>query len=100
MALERPLPTPHLRLVPSTTAAAGTAQAAADPPPVLVGLLLCADGGQALGVVREVLGWDGHHLSLRLTPDPGAQPGRPDITVCVPLAGCAPAAGHPKAVAP
>jgi hypothetical protein len=65
-----------------------------------VGLLLCADGGQALGVVREVLGWDGHHLSLRLTPDPGSQPARPDIMVRVPLAGRLPAAEQPKAVAP
>lgn len=101
MARQGPMTTPYLRVV---AAAAAPAAPAADPvaaePPVLVGLLVCGDGGQALGVVREVLGWDGRHLSLRLTLDPGAQAGRADVTVRVPLAGCPAVADAPMAAAP
>lgn len=101
MARQGPMPAPHLRVVSTSNAPASVAAPKpADAPPVLMGLLVCADGEKALGVVREVLGWDGHHLSLRLSLDPGAQPGRPDVTVRVPLAGGPPAAGHPKAVTP
>lgn len=101
MARQGPMPAPHLRVVASSTTPPGEAgRKAPEPPPVLVGLLLCGEGGQALGVVREILGWDGQHLSLRLTLDPPAQAGRTDVTVRVPLPGRPPLAGHPKAVAP
>ncbi len=105
MSRQGPMPIPHLRVVAASTApamapAVSPCPVPAAPPPVLMGLLVCADGETALGVVREVLGWDGRHLSLRLSVDPGAQTGRTDVTVRVPLAGSPSAAGHPKAVAP
>jgi hypothetical protein len=56
--------------------------------PVLAGLLVCCDDGHAVGVVREVLRWDGRQLSLRLTLDPKTTPGPSEVIVQVPLASC------------
>lgn len=87
----------HLTVVSSSVDVAaaeeGEARATSVPtPPVLAGLLVCTDvctdGGHAVGVVREVLRWDGQQLSLRLTLDPRTTPGPSDITIQVPLTGC------------
>ena len=67
-------------------------------PPSLVGLLLCEGGGAALGVVREVVGWDGLTLSLRLSLDPAASPHQSDGIVHVPLG--APIAAVPAPFGP
>ena len=93
MARKQPRAASHLRVVASSTdvTAPGTRGATKQPRPkasVLAGLLLCADSGHAVGVVREVLAWDGQQLSLRVTLDPGTTPGLSDVTIQVPLASC------------
>ncbi len=93
MARKQPRAASHLRVVASSTnvTAPGAWGATTQPRPnasVLAGLLLCADGGHAVGVVREVLAWDGQQLSLRVTLDPGTTFGLSDVTIQVPLAIC------------
>lgn len=83
----------------STPGAAGAKGTFRPNAPVLAGLLLCADGGRAVGVVRKVLGWYGQQLSLRITLDAGTTPGLSNVTIQVPLASCpGVASGDVKAV--
>ncbi len=83
----------HLAVVSGSTDAARPGVGAATRisganAPILAGLLVCHDGGHAVGVVREVLRWDGRQLSLRLTLDPRTTAGPSEVTIQVPLAGC------------